>query len=149
MQGKIYKLRELELKLPLVRGDKSVGIITGSFDILRPGHLKLFKFAKDSVDIVIVGIDSDIAIKKTKGSSRPVTKQEDRARILSSIPQIDYVLLLTSTHEFTTTDSSWYHDSVVLRLKPTHLITNSGSDPYWRLKEGRIKKVGGKILLHK
>lgn len=34
-------------------------LVTGNFNILHPGHLRLLKFAKECGDILIVGVQSD------------------------------------------------------------------------------------------
>jgi len=38
--------------------------VYGDFNILHPGHLRLLKFAKESGDYLIVGINSDSVSKK-------------------------------------------------------------------------------------
>ena len=44
----------------------------GTFDILHPGHIQLFKVARSLGDRVIVATDNDEKIKKDKGDDRPV-----------------------------------------------------------------------------
>ena len=44
----------------------------GTFDILHPGHIQLFKVARSLGDKVIVATDTDEKIKKDKGFDRPV-----------------------------------------------------------------------------
>ena len=43
----------------------------GTFDILHPGHIQLFKVARELGDMVIVATDTDEKIKKDKGFDRP------------------------------------------------------------------------------
>ena len=33
--------------------------VSGHFNVLHPGHLRLFRFAKECGDILIVGVESD------------------------------------------------------------------------------------------
>jgi len=61
------------------RNGKAVGLITGCFDILHIGHIQLFRFARKHVDIVIVGLDNDESIKRTKGENRPVNTFKRRS----------------------------------------------------------------------
>ena len=51
---------------------KTVGLITGCFDVIHAGHVDLFRFAKKHCDLVIVGLDSDETIKLNKGPNRPI-----------------------------------------------------------------------------
>ena len=63
----------------------------GTFDILHPGHIQLFKVAKELGDMVIVGTDTDEKIKKDKGFDRPVNDLCYRVAMLEAIKYIDAV----------------------------------------------------------
>ena len=41
--------------------------VNGCFDVLHPGHIRLFKFAKSLGDYLIVAIDSDEKVALDKG----------------------------------------------------------------------------------
>ena len=71
----------------------------GTFDILHPGHIELFKIAKSLGDRLIVATDSDNKIKKAKGSNRPVNNLSFRKTLLESIKYIDVVLVFDSDEE--------------------------------------------------
>ena len=71
----------------------------GCFDILHRGHIELFKYAKSLGTELIVGIDSDIKIKKEKGNSRHINKVYDRKFLLESIKYIDKVYIFNSKEE--------------------------------------------------
>jgi len=71
----------------------------GCFDILHRGHIELFKYAKSLGDVLVVGIDSDARIRKSKGRMRPINKLEDRVEILTSIKYIDRVVRFDSDEE--------------------------------------------------
>jgi D-beta-D-heptose 7-phosphate kinase/D-beta-D-heptose 1-phosphate adenosyltransferase len=71
----------------------------GCFDILHRGHIELFKYAKSLGTELIVGIDSDVKIKKEKGNSRPINKVYDRKFLLESIKYIDKVYIFNSKEE--------------------------------------------------
>ena len=64
----------------------------GTFDILHPGHIQLFKVARSLGDKVIVATDTDAKIKKDKGFDRPMNDLCYRVAMLEAIKYIDVVL---------------------------------------------------------
>src|SRR5688572_27653099 len=107
--GVIIHIENLINELDSIRNTDNIGLITGCFDLLHPGHIDLFRFAKSKVDVLIVGVDTDLSIQKTKGITRPIQSQLVRACILSELRSIDYVLLLDNQHEFQSELSSKYY----------------------------------------
>ena len=71
----------------------------GTFDILHPGHIQLFKVARSLGDKVIVATDTDEKIKKDKGFDRPVNDLCYRVAMLESIKYIDVVLTFGDRQE--------------------------------------------------
>lgn len=99
----------------------------GCFDILHRGHVELFKFASSLGDKLIVGIDSDEKVKRDKGVTRPVNKQEDRKFVLECLECVNEVIIFNSSIELT---------SCIKEINPDIMVV--GSD--WKEK----KIVGGK-----
>ncbi len=73
--------------------------INGTFDILHPGHIELFKIASSLGDKVIVGLDSDLKVNQDKGSGRPINDICYRKTMLEAIRYIDLVLTFGSRQE--------------------------------------------------
>ena len=71
----------------------------GTFDILHPGHIELFKVARSLGDKVIVATDTDEKIKKDKGFDRPVNDLCYRVAMLEAIKYIDVVHTFGSRQE--------------------------------------------------
>ena len=65
----------------------------GCFDILHRGHIELLKHCKSIGKYVIVGLNSDKSVERLKGSTRPLTSQDDRKAILESIKYVDEVII--------------------------------------------------------
>jgi rfaE bifunctional protein nucleotidyltransferase chain/domain len=67
----------------------------GCFDVLHKGHIHLLSKTADLGDKVIVGINSDISIKKIKGNSRPIMDEYSRSILISSFFFIDAIILFS------------------------------------------------------
>ena len=63
----------------------------GTFDILHPGHIELFKVARALGDKVIVATDTDEKIKADKGDHKPINDLCYRVAMLEAIKYIDVV----------------------------------------------------------
>ena len=96
--------------------------VNGCFDVLHPGHIQLFKYAKSLGDYLIVAIDSDKKVGEMKGSDRPIFCQEDRARTLEAIRYIDVVHIFDSKEEL---------EDLIKTINPDIMVV--GSD--WKGKE--------------
>ena len=70
--------------------------VNGCFDILHPGHISLFKYAKSLGDIVLVAIDTDARVMSLKGRSRPINSLKERTIMLECIKYIDKVVSFDS-----------------------------------------------------
>ena len=91
----------------------------GTFDILHPGHVQLFKVAKSLGDRVIVATDTDEKIKADKGDIRPINNVCHRVAMLQAIRYVDVVL---------TFDSRKHLEDLIMLYEPDILLL--GDD--WR-----------------
>lgn len=72
---------------------KKVVFTNGCFDILHRGHVSYLNIAKSFGDVLILGLNSDMSVKRLKGDDRPINNQDDRAYILSALECVDYVVI--------------------------------------------------------
>lgn len=70
-----------------------VVFVNGCFDLLHVGHIKLLKEASEMGDVLIIGLNSDESVKKLKDPMRPIVGEDDRARILTAIKYVNYVVI--------------------------------------------------------
>ena len=94
LKAKIFNIKDLSQMLKEWRSDGNKIIFTnGCFDLIHLGHLEILARSADLGDKLIVGINSDMSIKKIKGNSRPIIQEDSRAKQLAAIEFIDAVIL--------------------------------------------------------
>jgi len=62
---------------------KTVVTTNGAFDLFHAGHRFLLEEARKHGDVLIVGINSDVSVRRAKGEGRPVQNEETRARAVA------------------------------------------------------------------
>lgn len=91
---KVCELDQLLLKLHGIRGQGSrVAFTNGCFDLLHSGHVSYLEQARRTADLLVVGLNSDGSVRRLKGESRPVNREQDRARVLAALGCVDFVVL--------------------------------------------------------
>src|SRR5688500_15749406 len=94
IQQKIYNLDDLGRSVAVWRMlGKKIAFTNGCFDILHAGHIASLSEAAGLADVLIVGLNADISVRKLKGSNRPVNSETDRAWVLASLSMVDAVIL--------------------------------------------------------
>ena len=92
--GKVLENTELPGWLGELRRNRRRLVFTnGCFDILHAGHVSYLISARNLGDALMVGLNSDNSISGLKGTYRPVTPEQDRARILAALEAVDVVCL--------------------------------------------------------
>jgi D-glycero-beta-D-manno-heptose 1-phosphate adenylyltransferase len=89
----ICTLEELIKIRKRLKGEgKKVVFTNGCFDIIHAGHLDYLIKAKEMGDVLIIGLNSDISIKRNKGENRPIINEKERGFIISNLKPVDYVI---------------------------------------------------------
>ena len=92
--GKVLENSELHGWLSELRCNRRSLVFTnGCFDILHAGHVSYLISARNLGDALMVGLNSDHSASGLKGKYRPVTPEQDRARILAALEAVDVVCL--------------------------------------------------------
>ncbi len=65
----------------------------GCFDLLHAGHVSYLSMAAALGDILVLGLNSDLSVKKIKGEKRPVIGETHRACVMSALESVDHVVL--------------------------------------------------------
>lgn len=102
--------------------------VSGNFNILHPGHLRLIRFAKECGDYLVVGVlDS-----KLPGA---IVAEELRLEGIESISWVDYGFIL--------------HDppaAFIEELKPAFVVKGKEHEEKYNPEAEAVTKVGGKLI---
>ena len=99
--------------------EKRVVAVSGGFDPLHVGHIRMFKEAKKLGDILVVILNNDNWLIKKKGYA--FMPDKERKEIIEAIGYVDKVVL--SCHPPNPKDMSISKD--LIRLRP-HIFANGG-----------------------
>ena len=68
-------------------------VTNGCFDLLHLGHVTYLEAARNEGDALLVGVNSDQAVRELKGSDRPVNAEVDRAGIVAALESVSGVCI--------------------------------------------------------
>ena len=74
---------------------KKLVVTNGCFDILHLGHVTYLENARNFGDALLIGVNSDAAVRGLKGAGRPVNSEDDRSAVLAALQSVDGVCLFT------------------------------------------------------
>lgn len=109
--NKVFKLDNIDFLLKQIGGKKIV-FTNGCFDIIHNGHIELLKFSRNLGDLLIVGLNTDISVKKIKGEKRPIVSEDERISILLAIRYVDYIVLFDNETPY----------KIIKKIKPDILV---------------------------
>jgi len=131
----LLDFEDVERVISPLRDTKRVVFTNGCFDIIHAGHVDYLEKAKALGDILVVGMNSDASVRRIKGEKRPVVPQDYRARVLSSLKAVDYVVIFEEDTPL----------ELIKRVKP-HVLVKGGD---WAVENivGRdfVESYGGEV----
>lgn len=72
-------------------------VTNGCFDLLHLGHVTYLENARNFGDALLIGVNSDAAVRGLKGPTRPINSETDRASVLAALQSVDGVCIFTDT----------------------------------------------------
>lgn len=75
------------------RRGATIVLANGCFDLFHVGHVRYLAGARNLGDCLIVGINSDVQVRKLKGENRPFMPEAERAEIVAALRYVDYVTI--------------------------------------------------------
>lgn len=76
---------------------KKIILLSGGFDPVHIGHVRMFRDAKHFADEVVIGLNSDDWLTRKKG--KPFMPWEERKEILMAFHDVDYVFGFDDTDD--------------------------------------------------
>ena len=109
----------------------------GCFDIMHRGHVEVLAQAADLGDKLIVGLNSDISIKKIKGKSRPIINEKSRAILLAALDFVDLIILFSETTPL----------NLITNLTPNILAKGGDYEICTIVGHEIVKENGGEVIV--
>lgn len=120
---------------------KTVVFVTGVFDLLHQEHVTFLRKARNAGNYLLVGVETDLRVKETKGPDRPINKQAQRVQDVIATGFVDDVEILP--HAF---DRPEHHRAILSILRP-HILAVSSHTPYLEAKRQLIQLFGGELRI--
>lgn len=96
-EHKIMTLEDaLAWRLHLREQNRKLALTNGCFDLLHRGHAEYLLQARRSADALLILLNSDESVRRLKGPSRPICRENDRAFLLACMEFIDAVVIFNS-----------------------------------------------------
>ncbi len=134
---KIIALNELKsiLEKRRKRGQKVV-FTNGCFDLLHAGHVSYLREARKLGDILVLGLNTDSSIKRIKGPERPVNPQEMRAKVLSALECVDFIVLFEEETP----------ERLIKEIRPDILVKGEDWEEEKIVGAAFVKSYGGRVV---
>src|SRR5436305_1020500 len=135
--GRIYSRAELGAQRARWKGaGKTVVFTNGCYDLLHPGHVRLLERARSLGDVLIVGLNTDAGVRRSKGPERPLTPERERAELVAALEAVDAVILFDEDTP----------RELIAGLLPDILV--KGADwSHFVAGRGEVEAAGGRVEL--
>jgi D-beta-D-heptose 7-phosphate kinase/D-beta-D-heptose 1-phosphate adenosyltransferase len=137
-ETKIVELAELLLRVAewKTSGERIV-FTNGCYDLLHVGHVSLLEHCRRMGSRVIVGLNSDDSVRKLKGASRPVLRQDDRAQLLAALSATDAVVLFDEDTPL----------RLIQAIRPDVLVKGGDYAPDTVVGADVVRSYGGEVVI--
>lgn len=135
--GAVLGLTDLLEELKVLRPHKRVVFTNGCFDIIHAGHVDYLEKAKSLGDILVVGLNSDASVRRIKGQKRPILPQYMRAKVLTALKPVDYVVIFDEDTPI----------KLIEAIKPDVLVKGGDWTPDRIVGRELVESYGGKVVV--
>lgn len=133
-RDKVMTLEQLQAQVEKWRaqGDE-IGVTSGVFDILHPGHISFLEDANRRCGRTVVIVASDRTVRAQKGEEKPYISEQQRAQTIAAIDTADAVII----------SDEFYHETILKALSPDVMF--KGDD--YKGKEIKGAELVGRVEL--
>jgi D-glycero-beta-D-manno-heptose 1-phosphate adenylyltransferase len=114
---------------------KTVVFTNGCYDLLHPGHIRLLESARSLGDVLILALNSDVEVRRSKGPGRPIIDERSRSSLACSLAAVDAVVFFD---EVTPRD-------LIAALLPDVLVKGADWSHFIAGRE-EVEAAGGRVL---
>jgi rfaE bifunctional protein kinase chain/domain len=107
---------------------KRIIFVSGNFNTVHPGHLRLLRFAAECGDFLVVGVTDN----QTEGALVP---EELRLDGIQAISFVNYAFILNTAPEL-----------LIRQLKPQVVVKGKEHEAHFNPEQGAVESYGGKLL---
>lgn len=111
----------------------------GCFDLLHSGHLHYLQLSKQQGDFLIVAVNSDESVRRSKGPKRPIVPCQQRMELIAGLACVDYVISFAEETPL----------QLIQALTPQVLIKGADWAEKGVVGEEWVKSHGGRVFLAK
>ncbi len=135
---KIFYLESLKEQVTnWKKAGEKVVFTNGCFDLIHRGHIEVLAQTADLGDKLIIGLNSDVSIKKLKGESRPIIDEKSRVILLASLSFVDAIVLFSEETPL----------NLISNLNPDVLAKGGDYKINTIVGHEIIRKNGGEVIL--
>lgn len=138
MKQKIKTRKELlRIIKDLKAKGKRIVFTNGCFDLLHLGHIRYLEEAKTLGDVLVVGVNSDVSVRKLKGPKRPILPVEERTEILSGLGCVDYITVFDELDPL----------ELITSLQPNVLVKGGDWTKEQTIGREAVERLGGEVVI--
>lgn len=115
---------------------KKLVFTNGCFDIVHLGHVDYLSKAAELGDVLVVGLNTDVSVRRIKGPGRPITDEGARAFILASFGFVDAVVMFGEDTPY----------SLIRTIQPDVLVKGSDYTKEEMIGHDIVSAKNGKVV---
>ena len=134
----VFTKTEAKNRIQEWQSDGEIVVFTnGCFDLLHRGHIDYLTEAKGLGSKLIIGLNSDVSVRKLKGINRPIQLEHDRAVILDALQVVDAVVIFSEETPL----------ELIRELKPDILVKGGDYSEASVVGAEDVRKNGGAVRI--
>jgi rfaE bifunctional protein nucleotidyltransferase chain/domain len=134
---KVLSISEAEMLVRRLRlSNRTLVFTNGVFDLLHPGHVRYLQDARREGDVLLVAVNSDRSVRATKGPTRPLNTEHERAEVLAALKCVDAVVIFDEDNP----------QEIIGRLQPDVLVKGADWAPDAIIGRETVEARGGRVV---